>query len=118
MRNLVFAFVLLTATAAFAEEFHLIARSRQGDEVSERPLSWDTSKTAVIICDMWDQHWCKAASSRVAEMAPHMNDLVNALRASGVLIIHCPSDTMNYYKDHPARKGRRAKVTGSRPAPG
>src|SRR5947209_2674045 len=65
---------------------------------------WEPRKTAVVICDMWDKHWCKAASSRVTEMAPRMNELITALRASGVLIIHCPSDTMNYYKDHPGRK--------------
>src|SRR5258707_1311880 len=51
------------------------------------PAKWEPKKTAVVICDMWDQHWCKGASSRVAEMAPRMNDLASALRASGVLII-------------------------------
>jgi nicotinamidase-related amidase len=64
----------------------------------------DPHQTALVICDMWDRHWCAAATRRVAEMAPHINELANALRARGVLIIHCPSDTMDYYKDHPGRK--------------
>ncbi|MCA9268877.1 MAG: protein-signal peptide and transmembrane prediction, partial [Planctomycetales bacterium] len=65
---------------------------------------WDARKTAVVICDMWDQHWCRGASERVAEMAPRMNKVVAAARARGALIVHCPSDTMDAYKDTPQRK--------------
>src|SRR6185436_501412 len=74
-------------------------RSVVGDQidVSERQLKWDPKKTAVIICDMWDQHWCKGAASRVAEMAPRVNEVIVKLRSQGVLIIHCPSDTMKFY---------------------
>jgi len=60
-------------------------------------------KTAVIICDMWDNHWCKGAAARVKEMAPRMNDLLNHLREIGCVIIHCPSDTMSYYETAPQR---------------
>lgn len=66
--------------------------------------SWDPSHTAVVICDMWNQHWCADATARVAEMAPRMNDLITELRRRGVLIIHCPSDTMKYYQGTPGRK--------------
>lgn len=65
---------------------------------------WDPSRTAAVVCDMWDRHWCKSATDRVAEMAPRMNDVLNELRRRGVLIIHCPSDTMKYYEGTPGRK--------------
>lgn len=65
--------------------------------------SWDPAKTAIIVCDMWDNHTCPAAATRVAEMAPRMNEVLLAARARGVFIIHCPSGTMNFYKDHPGR---------------
>lgn len=65
---------------------------------------WEPSRTAAIICDMWDRHWCKGATARVAEMAPRMNQVLSALRGRGVLIIHCPSDTMKYYEGTPGRK--------------
>src|ERR1035437_4448452 len=65
---------------------------------------WEPSRTAVIICDMWNQHWCNGATSRVGEMAAHMNDVITELRRRGVLIIHCPSDTMKYYEGTPGRK--------------
>jgi len=70
----------------------------------EKTLQWDPARTAVIICDMWNQHWCQGASHRVAELAPAMNRAVAAARAKGVLIIHAPSSCMDPYKDHPARK--------------
>jgi len=71
---------------------------------SETTLHWDPKKTALVVCDMWDKHWCAGATKRVGEMAPRMNEVVVAARKKGVLIIHCPSDTMAYYKDTPQRK--------------
>src|SRR5512133_3454276 len=38
---------------------------------------WDPCDTAIIICDMWDKHWCKGASERTAELAPLMNRVVS-----------------------------------------
>jgi alpha-L-fucosidase len=67
-------------------------------------VQWDPSHTAVVICDMWNQHWCRDATARVAEMAPRMNEVIIELRRRGVLIIHCPSDTMKYYEGTPERK--------------
>src|SRR5580698_10330434 len=61
-------------------------------------LEWDASKTAIVVCDMWNEHWCKGATRRVAEMAPRMNDVLVAARKRGVLIIHCPSSTMKFYE--------------------
>ncbi len=50
------------------------SRTQQGNGISElqeehRIVRWHPAETAVIICDMWDDHTCKAAASRVAEMA-------------------------------------------------
>jgi nicotinamidase-related amidase/type 1 glutamine amidotransferase len=64
---------------------------------------WDPRQTAIIICDMWNQHWCKGATERVAELAPVMNRVVSAARDKGVFIIHAPSGTVDHYKDRPAR---------------
>ncbi|ODA32545.1 ThuA domain-containing protein [Planctopirus hydrillae] len=65
---------------------------------------WDPQKTALIICDMWDQHTCPNAARRVAELAPRVNQVAQKLRSQGVLIIHAPSDTMKFYEEHPARR--------------
>jgi nicotinamidase-related amidase len=102
--------VLFIARAA-ADTLLLPARSRDETargsgqwNVVERTLSWDAAKTAIVICDMWDTHTCPNAAARVAEMAPRMNDVVKLARARGVFIIHCPSDTMEFYKDTPQRR--------------
>lgn len=55
--------------------------------------------TAVIVSDMWEEHWCKGATRRVAELASQMNELLYYLRGKGLQIIFCPSGTEEYYKD-------------------
>ena len=107
------AAVLLSASiAALAAEpvtFHSRSRVRAANdtnqvEVVEKQVQWDPSRTAVVICDMWDKHHCPDATERVGEMAPRMNEVLKAARAKGMLIIHCPSDTLGFYKDHPGRR--------------
>jgi putative membrane-bound dehydrogenase-like protein len=83
--------------------------------VLERNVDWPAQQTAIIVCDMWDQHWCKGATARVAEMAPRMQAVLQEARRRGVLIIHAPSDTMTFYQDHPQR--RRAQQAPKAPAP-
>lgn len=61
-------------------------------------------KTAIIICDMWNQHWCASATRRCGEIAKRMSPLIDQARAAGVSIVHAPSGTLDFYKDHPARK--------------
>mgnify|MGYP001379020122 FL=1 len=65
---------------------------------------WNGKETAIIICDMWDKHWCKGATSRVGEMAPVMNNVISIARKKGVQIVHAPSDCLEYYKNYPGRK--------------
>jgi nicotinamidase-related amidase len=63
-----------------------------------------TDKTAIVICDMWNQHWCASATRRCGEIALRMAPLVDQARIGGVAIVHAPSDTLEFYKDHSARK--------------
>jgi nicotinamidase-related amidase len=64
----------------------------------------DPAKCAIVICDMWDDHWCKSAATRCDALAKKAGPVVDAARKAGMTIIHCPSDCMGFYKDHPARK--------------
>ena len=76
-------------------------------DLVSRIEEWKTTETAIIICDMWDRHWCNDATARVAEMAPEMNRVISIAREKGVLIVHAPSDCMDYYANHPGRKEAR-----------
>ena len=51
---------------------------------------------------MWDDHTCKAAASRVAEMAPTVNQTAAAARKKGMLIIHAPSGRTSFLRQHAA----------------
>src|SRR5436309_15823966 len=51
-------------------------------------------KTAVLICDMWDRHWCSGATARVNGLVVKMAPFVEAARKRGFQIIHAPSETM------------------------
>jgi putative membrane-bound dehydrogenase-like protein len=108
---LAFAGILAAETSGAADSFRLPARLRERDpadtnawRVVEKTLDWDASRTAVVICDMWNQHWCQGATRRVGEMAPRMNEMIKSARSKGALIIHCPSDTLKFYEGTPQRK--------------
>jgi len=119
--------VVALAASALAQQgtaFRLPARERAeiahgaGEfQVIEKTLDWNPRQTALVICDMWDTHTCPNSAARVAEMAPRVNDFAGAARAQGVLIIHCPSDTMAFYQDHPGRKLAQAAPPAIPPVP-
>jgi nicotinamidase-related amidase len=79
--------------------------------------AWAPKKTALIICDMWDDHWCKSAARRVAEMAGPLDKVVAIARARGVFIIHAPSTTTAFYKDTPQRKLAQKTPFAKSPVP-
>lgn len=66
--------------------------------------SLPVEKTAVLICDMWDKHWCRGAVERVNGLVAHMEPFVESARKRGIQIIHAPSETMAFYQDAPQRK--------------
>jgi len=72
--------------------------------VVEKTVTWNPRKTALIVCDMWDDHWCKGAARRVVELATPMNELVHRAREMGVLIIHAPCTCVDFYKGTPQRR--------------
>jgi nicotinamidase-related amidase len=107
------AVVTLTADepAKDAEALKLTLRSRvqpfkSGGDWAEVTLNKDlpAKETAILICDMWDKHWCQNATTRCGELAKKMVPVLAAARARGVLIIHAPSECMDFYKDTPQRK--------------
>ncbi len=123
--SILVALILLVFQAlSHAEPLNLHARSRieaskwePGESHTKMPmpainseyvidystLHWEGDKTAIIVCDMWDTLRNKIPADRVAEMAPRMNEVLKAARSKGVLIVHAPSGTMDFYKDTPQR---------------
>jgi nicotinamidase-related amidase len=96
------------ADAPQAARLKVTLRSRVGSELTyqiiNRNEEWAPKQTAIVVCDMWDQHHCLNAVLREKELAPRMDELLVMLRNQGVLVIHAPSSCMAAYKDHPGRK--------------
>lgn len=105
------AWTTLPAAAAAPDEaftFHLRSRQLIDAEAGVWTPIWNTqrwepSRTAVIVCDMWDSHHCYNAVQRVQEMAPRANRFLQAARSAGALIIHAPSECMEAYAEAPQR---------------
>ncbi|RIK78759.1 MAG: protein-signal peptide and transmembrane prediction [Planctomycetota bacterium] len=73
-------------------------------EVVERAATWDAKRTALVVVDMWDDHWCRGAGRRVVELAGAVNRFAGEARRRGVLVIHCPSTCVDFYRGAPARQ--------------
>lgn len=101
----------LTAWATDGGSRHLTLRSRvemfrgsgQWTEVNI-DYAFDPAKSALVICDMWDRHWCAGANARVADLTKRLEPVLEIARRKGVVIVHAPSDTMSFYADAPQRQ--------------
>ncbi|MEM7316462.1 MAG: ThuA domain-containing protein [Planctomycetota bacterium] len=113
-RAIVGSFIIAVAAMSFnatADELNLRLRYQEETELESRRFhvltreaEWKPSETALIICDAWDAHHCLNAVRRLEQFAPRLNKVVKEARERGVTIIHAPSDCMEFYKDHPARR--------------
>lgn len=86
-------------------------------ESLEKPVLWTASKSAIVICDMWDNHYCKSSVSRLEAMIPEMNRVLRSARELGVTIVHAPSGTMDVYAGTPQRERMQAAPHAEPPVP-
>lgn len=89
--------------------------ARRGERIT--PLVWQPKETAVIICDMWDDHWCKRAARRCSELAPRVNEFARVVRRRGGLVVHAPSDTMAFYSGLQQRERAKGVARVTPPIP-
>lgn len=80
-------------------------------------ILWNTSETAIVICDMWAEHPCKMAQQRAADMAPRMNATISAARDHGAFIVHAPSGGVDLYDETPFRKRMKEAPQVAAPIP-
>ncbi|MYB50670.1 MAG: cysteine hydrolase [Acidobacteriia bacterium] len=86
-------------------------------ESLEKPVLWKAAESAVVICDMWDDHYCRNSVSRLEAMIPEMNRVVRNARELGVAIVHAPSGTMDFYAGTPQRERMQAAPHAEPPVP-
>ena len=94
----------IKAQAAASLELKLLRREPD----TGRPVFFQQrikpTKTAIVIIDMWERHWCKTYTARIANLVPRMNQTLKAARKLGIAIVFVPSDVVGFYKDYPQRK--------------
>lgn len=113
---------LTIACAGTGEMIEFHTRSRQltaegGARVIEETVRWPADETAIVICDMWDDHWCQGAAQRVGELAGPLNAMLEVARERGIFIIHAPSSVVDFYEGSPQRERARAAAFAPTPAP-
>ena len=84
-------------------ELALDERGYRGWVVREEPVELQPATTALVLCDVWDHHWCRGAEERLEPLVPGIDHTARTARDLGMLVVHAPSDTMSFYADHPAR---------------
>ena len=94
-----------------------LLRRRDDNGPVEFNETFEPKRSALILCDMWDRHWCRGANPRVEQIVRRAVPLLEKARAKGVLIIHAPSDTMDFYADAPQRRAMLALPRQQPPPP-
>jgi len=105
------------------QDMHFRARYQKHEGAMEpgskglHDAHWTASRTAVVVCDLWDSHWCQSAVSRLQELVPRVERFLSIARDNGMFIVHSPSETLDQYTNHPARLRAQAALRGRPPLP-
>lgn len=89
---------LILRTQSLGKDTH----SRNRWMVDYTRLSLPAERVAIIVCDVWDSHWCRGARERLDELLPTMDRALREARTQGCSIIHAPSGTLDFYADSTA----------------
>ena len=85
-------------------------------EVSvQRPIT--PARSAVLVCDVWDAHWCRTAAERSALLAARIDELSRDARSAGARIVHAPSGTVERYEGTSQRRRMRGLPPVEPPEP-
>ncbi len=64
----------------------------------------DPRQVGVVVVDVWNWHWCKTATARVAALVPRMNRALEGARQLGMTVMLCPTDVVDNYVGWPQRE--------------
>ena len=68
----------------------------------------DARGTVLLICDVWDNHYCEDLRRRTESLVQRVNEFAATVRAHGGKVLHCPSGTVeSYYGAYPQRAAMR-----------
>lgn len=107
-KQILLIFLLFSVLFGNTQPGHLTLKLERIDPITSKPQfvteQVASNKTAIIVMDMWDKHWCKSWTARDIAMIPQMNRVLAEARRRGVQVIFSPSVVADFYKDYPQRK--------------
>ncbi len=77
-------------------------------KVVEETFQIEPEKTCLLLCDLWNDHWCRGAVDRLEPLIPQYDRVIRAARAKGIWIVHSPSEISEYYAGTPGRERMRS----------
>src|SRR5262245_38807559 len=84
-------------------ELQLQIRDKNG-KVQTRSERIDPRKTAVIVIDPWNYHWCMTWSEQAGGMVPRLNATLAGARKLGMQVLWAPPDVASMYAGVPQRE--------------
>lgn len=101
VKLIVMAVVCVLAGPAFAGEaaMELDLQRREGADNHLVPFKKkiDPAKTAIIIIDPWNYHWCMTCTERFGAMTPRLNKVLASARSMGMTVIWAPTEVASQY---------------------
>ncbi len=71
-------------------------------------MSNTLQNTVLLICDVWDNHYCADLRRRTESLVKRINSFAKIVRKHGGRVLHCPSETVDsYYSSWPQRKAMK-----------
>lgn len=102
--SIVLSIALTPAGRAATIEMTLQTRDAKTGQVANKKLKLDPSKTAVVIVDPWNYHWCMTWSEQAGGTVPRMNRVLQGARKLGMQILWAPTDVASMYSGYPQRE--------------
>ena len=94
-KSILFFLILFSSTIQCQEK--ITVQLTQKNNASAL-VAYDPSRVAILICDMWNVHWCKDMTRRCTILAKEINQFISIARKKGMTIVHAPSDCMPFYR--------------------
>lgn len=99
------AFLLLAGRAgAETVDVTLQTRDAKTRQLFSNKRSLDPRKTAVIVVDPWNYHWCMTWSEHAGGAVPRMNKALQGARMLGLQVLWAPTDVASMYAGYPQRE--------------
>ena len=78
---------------------------RNGWRVLEEEVNWNTAETAIVVVDMWNEHWSWGRDGTCERDGTPVNIVLGRGTRTRNTDYPRPLDTMDFYAEHPARRG-------------